>query len=99
MNEMDLVLATLRHHGCRMTEDAIMEDTGLHRSQVAKALYRLQLRSLVKCADSFDPSKRGGQAGVRRWGGCSFIGLWEALPDDSDSSLADGESSAGISPA
>lgn len=83
MNEMDLVLASLLRRNCKMTEDAIIKDTGLRRSQVGNALHRLQLRSLARCADSFDPSKRGGQAGVRRWGGSSFIGLWEAVPDNS----------------
>ena len=70
-----------------MTEGAIIEDTGLPFAQVGRALHSLQLRSLVRCADSFDPSKRGGQAGVRRWGGCSFIGLWEATPDDAEPEL------------
>jgi hypothetical protein len=68
-----------------------MEDTGLDRAQVGQALYSLQLRCLVRCADSFDPSKRGGQAGVRRWGGCAnFVGLWEAVPEDGDDEDARG---------
>jgi hypothetical protein len=81
-SDMKEVLSVLRQSSHKMTEDAISEDTGLSSGRVCGALHGLLSRSLVRCADSFDPSKRGGHAGVRRWGGCSFIALWEATPED-----------------
>ena len=86
-SEMQQVLSALRSRACKMTEGALVDDTGLRPAEVSRALHSLQLRCLVRCADSFDPSKRGGHAGVRRWGGCSFIGLWEATSDDAETEL------------
>ena len=84
-DEMKTVLAALREHGGRHTEAAIREITGLNGAQVDTALHRLLLRNLIRC-DSFDPSKRGGQAGVRRWGVSHFTPLWEAVTDDIEDS-------------
>jgi hypothetical protein len=78
---MDKVLECLLGQNGKMTESALIESTGLGWDQVDSALHRLLLRGLVRL-DSYEHSKRGGQAGVRGWGSSSKTPLWEAVHDD-----------------
>ena len=80
MEEMEIVLETLRSANRKLREDEIASLSGLSYNAIDNALHRLLLRRLVRC-DSFDPSKRGGQAGVRRWGVSHFTPLWEAVDE------------------
>ena len=77
MDEMETVLRALKDADWKMTDRELVDACGLDYGTVETALHRLLLRGLVRC-DSFDPSKRGGQAGVRRWGVSHFTPLWEA---------------------
>lgn len=80
MEEMEIVLETLKSANRKLREDEIASLSGLGYNAIDNALHRLLLRGLVRC-DSFDPSKRGGQAGVRRWGVSHFTPLWEAVDE------------------
>ncbi len=100
---MEMVLSVLRKFGRKMTEAELAEHVGpiggqpvrLSLSQLGKRrslgdiLYCLLIRNRVRC-DSFDPSKRGGQAGVRRWGISNFTALWEAVESEQEAPDADG---------
>ena len=80
-DSMDKVLECLLAQNGKMTESALVDYTGLGWEEVDSALQRLSLRGLVRL-DSFEHSKRGGQAGVRRWGSSSKTALWEAVCDE-----------------
>ena len=80
-DEMRIILETLLDENRMMTESAILNSTGLDWDQLDTALQRLMVRGLIRC-DSFEPSKRGGQDGVRRWGVSHKTPLWEAVRDD-----------------
>ena len=72
---MMLVLRALSETKQKLTDTKIIAVTGLSLQETTDALSMLLTRRLV-CCDSFEPSKRGGQAGVRRWGVSHFAPLW-----------------------
>jgi hypothetical protein len=84
-HKMELVLATLKIEKRKMTTAELENNTRLDKKEVETALDMLLIRKLIRC-DSFNPSKRGGQAGVRVWGGSPFTALWEAIEQESDES-------------